>query len=135
MTKEEKYLNEQGLERQYGIIEITFEGMEEHLKMYNYQQTKEQRKEIEELKKEVKTLQAYKNIMKPWYLDQKAEITLLKKQLKEKSDGIKLAIGMLNHVKCVQNCDGNGAIQISEDEWEQCQWCDELNKLKLLNNQ
>ena len=40
-TKEEEYLEGQGLERKYGVIEITFEGLEEHLKMFNYIQSKE----------------------------------------------------------------------------------------------
>ncbi len=37
---------------------------------------------------------------------------------------LKIANGMLNNFKCIQDCKG-GAIQISEDDFEQCQWCDE----------
>ena len=32
----EKYLESQGLEREYGNIEITFEGMIKHLEMFAY---------------------------------------------------------------------------------------------------
>ncbi len=38
-------------------------------------------------------------------------------------EALKSANGMLNHVGCPsQGCRG-GAIQISEDDFEQCQWC------------
>lgn len=43
---------------------------------------------------------------------------------------ISLAISMLNAVGCFQGCDGSGAIQLSEDEVIQCQWCDELRQIK-----
>lgn len=44
---------------------------------------------------------------------------------------LSIANGMLNHVKCINmQCDGNGAIQIAEDEWEQCQWCDEKRRIQ-----
>ncbi len=40
------------------------------------------------------------------------------------------ALGMLTHVACIQGCGGSGAIQISEDDIQQCQWCDELDSIK-----
>ena len=36
-----------------------------------------------------------------------------------------IANGMLNHVGCITNGCIGGAIQTSEDDFEQCQWCDE----------
>lgn len=40
MTEAEKYLNENGLEREFNNIEITFQGMVDHLNMFLYEQTK-----------------------------------------------------------------------------------------------
>ncbi len=37
-----------------------------------------------------------------------------------------LAMGMLNHIECVQKCDGKGYTPGGE----QCQWCDEKNKIQ-----
>jgi hypothetical protein len=42
---------------------------------------------------------------------------------KENAELLKL----LGVAKC-PNCDGNGAIQVAEDDWEQCQWCYERNE-------
>ena len=52
---------------------------------------------------------------------------------------LKLAFSMINHIKCINSgCDGKGAIQISYDEWIQCQWCDEKiiieSKIKEIEN-
>lgn len=37
------------------------------------------------------------------------------------------ALKLLEMAKCPQ-CDGSGAIQTGEDDWHQCQWCDERKK-------
>jgi hypothetical protein len=50
---------------------------------------------------------------------------------KQMEDALKLSDKMLNHIKCINpSCDGNGAIQVTEDEWEPCQWCDERKSIK-----
>lgn len=49
---------------------------------------------------------------------------------KEVGEILNLAVKMLNHIGCVNpSCDRKGAIQVAEDEWEPCQWCDELKKI------
>ena len=50
---------------------------------------------------------------------------------KQLSDGVKTALQMLDHNCGNSNCTG-GAIQIAEDDWEQCQWCDEIDTMKKL---
>lgn len=45
MNAEEKYLLEQGLERQYGTIEISFDGMVNHLKSYAESLAKERERD------------------------------------------------------------------------------------------
>lgn len=41
MSESEKYLEENGLERQYGVIEITFQGLLDHLEKFNYEQNRD----------------------------------------------------------------------------------------------
>ena len=40
---------------------------------------------------------------------------------------LETAIGMLKHVGCPNNNCRGGAIQVSEDDFEQCQWCYEAS--------
>ncbi len=40
MSEAEKYLESQGMEREYGNIEISFERMVKHLEMFEYEQSK-----------------------------------------------------------------------------------------------
>lgn len=49
-------------------------------------------------------------------------------EIKRLREALEKAINMLNNIECPQDC-VNGAIQISEDEVQQCQWCDELNQI------
>ena len=45
---------------------------------------------------------------------------------KELIEALELASKMINHVGCINSgCDRKGAIQVAEDEWDQCQWCHE----------
>lgn len=60
--------------------------------------------------------------------DLETENTRLKEQVNN-------AAAMLRHVQCPQGCGGTGAIQISEDDVEQCQWCAELQQLKELGEE
>ncbi len=41
-----------------------------------------------------------------------------------------IATKLLAHADCIQGCGGSGAIQVSEDEVVQCQWCAELDDFK-----
>ncbi len=53
--------------------------------------------------------------------------------VKQKEDllaACETALGMFAHVDCIQGCGGSGAIQVSEDEVQQCQWCCELDSIK-----
>lgn len=42
---------------------------------------------------------------------------------------LEMADGMLAHVGCVQRCQA-GAFQITEDEVQQCQWCDQHQQIR-----
>lgn len=53
---------------------------------------------------------------------------------KELKEGLELSLKRNALFGCIQNCDGNGAIQLSEDEWEECQWCSERKYLESLLN-
>jgi len=46
-------------------------------------------------------------------------------------EGLVKAYNMLKHVSCLQGCYG-GVIQHSEDEFEQCQWCAEVDEIRRL---
>ena len=45
---------------------------------------------------------------------------------KELLKASQLALKMLKHVKCVQECNGFGTLP----DGSQCQWCDEINKIE-----
>lgn len=48
--------------------------------------------------------------------------------MKNEKELLENAVKLLEMAQC-PNCDGSGGKQISETECEQCQWCDEKNKL------
>lgn len=92
---------------------------------------KEDEKERDELKARVAELEANSDVIKmSEYIERTFEqIALLTAENGRLKEGLSLAIGMFNHVGCVQNCVG-GVIQTSEDECHQCQWCDELSRVR-----
>jgi len=54
-----------------------------------------------------------------------------KEQLEKPNNLLKIALGMLNNITCINGgCDGNGVIQVAEDDFEQCQWCYEKEQIK-----
>jgi len=50
--------------------------------------------------------------------------------------GIDMAVKMLTYVGCTnQQCDGNGVVLIGEDDFEQCQWCHELQTIEAIQKE
>ena len=53
----------------------------------------------------------------------------LNKYIDQLESKLKAVEGLLEVAVCPNHCN-NGAIQVAEDDWEQCEWCGVKNELK-----
>jgi hypothetical protein len=81
----------------------------------------------EELERQIMSSLVAKN-EREWWASR--EIERLRLSLSAAQADLSQACSLLSVAKC-PCCDGSGANQISDDDWEQCQWCDEYQKLTL----
>ncbi len=68
----------------------------------------DRKQDLDALLKEVEDLRSYKNLAKTWVVDQKNEITNLKKQLQEKKREAKVLVNTINEVWNEEN----GSVQM-----------------------